>query len=156
MSLTTDITLVLSTLLTKNAAKSPNDFSTAVKLSSDEADQVYVAEDVVLGAATDDDYDVAGGLTDAFGDGIFLTSLKALAISASVDNTDAIAVGGSSSPLSLGGVGDIMYVQPGGCLVLLAPAVGYTVVPSTADIIRVTNTGAVNDATYSICIIGKS
>jgi len=156
MSLTTDITVVLSTLLTKSSAKSPNDFSAAVKLADDEADQVYVAEDIVLGALADDTYDVAGGLTDAFGDGIFLTSIKALAILSSVANTDALSVGGINSPIDLGATGDVVFVQPGGALVLLAPSVGYLVVPSTADIITITNTGAVNDATYSICIIGKS
>lgn len=156
MSLTTDITVVLSTLLTKNAAKSPNDFSAAVKLSSDEADQVFVAEDVSLAAASSDNYDLAGGLNDAFGDGLFFTSVKAIAISSSVDNTSPLEIGGSASPIDLGASGDIIHVLPGGALVLLAPAVGYTVVPTTADILQVTNTDPTNACTYSICIIGKS
>jgi hypothetical protein len=156
MSLTTDITLVLSTLLTKNAAKSPSDFSAAVKLSSDEADQVYVAEDVVLAAASSDNYDLAGGLNDAFGDGLFFTSVKALAIISSVDNTSALEITGTLGPIDPGGSGDIVNILPGGALVLLAPAVGYPVVPSTGDILEIVNTDPTDSCTYSICIIGKS
>jgi hypothetical protein len=110
-----------------------------------------------LAGAAADSLDLAGSLTDAFGQVITFTKIKAIAIVAAAANTDAIVVGGGSNAFStiFGDASDELIVRPGGMFILVAPdAAGYAVTPATGDLLAITNSAAAIAADYEIVLIG--
>lgn len=128
-------------------------------------DLAYVEERTVADGA-DDDLDLAGALSDAFGDTITAAELvlvmvvnRPKSLSDAVNTTD-LTIGGGSNPF-VGFVGGttptIGPIKPGGVfLVAAGDAAGIgTVTASTADILRITNgAGAAN--TYQVAILARS
>lgn len=104
-----------------------------------------------LTSGSTEDLDVYGGLTNAFGDTINLTAIKAVIIVASTENTTNLTVGGDSADAStIRGT-----LKPGGWLVYADPsAAGDAVADSTADIIQVANAAGAS-ADYDIIVIGE-
>lgn len=110
-----------------------------------------------LAGAAVDALDLAGVLTDAFGQSITFASVKAIIVAAAASNTDEVQIGGGSNAFAsfLGDPTDQIVLRPGGLLVLVAPdAAGYAVTASTGDILRITNASASDQADYEIIIIG--
>lgn len=122
----------------------------------DQANRIF-ADERTLATTASDDFDLAGGLTDIYGQTLTLTKVKAIV----VYNTATVAgeiltVGGGSNPFItwIGDGSDTVKVFPEGLLALVNPSLaGYTVTASTGDILRVTNSGASN-ITYRIVLIG--
>lgn len=108
--------------------------------------------------AANDDLDLAGGLTDPFGNAI--TFAKVCGLIVHNRNTTAgenLVVGGGSNPWItwLGATGDQVVVAPDGVLLLWNPSLaGYAVTASTGDILRLTGSGG--NITYDIALIGRS
>ncbi len=112
-----------------------------------------------IAASGTDDLDLAGVLTDSFGATITLARVKGIFVFASSANSNNVVVGGGSNPLVnwLTGTTPAVVVRPGGMLAVWAPdATGYAVTASTADILRVANSGAGSSVTYDIVLIGAS
>lgn len=103
------------------------------------------------------DLDLAGGLTDAFGDTITFTKIKMILITADEDNGDTLSIGGDASAAFdaiVADGSDELICRPDGAILLLAPnADGYAVTATTADILEITNSDSEN-AVYNIIIIG--
>lgn len=128
-------------------------------------DLAYVAERTVADGA-DDDLDLAGSLTDAFGNTITAAELVLVAVinkpktPTDDPNTTDLTIGGGSNPFVgfLGGTTPtIGPIKPGGIFLLAASdAAGIgTVTASTADILRITNSAGAA-ATYQIAILARS
>lgn len=85
---------------------------------------------------TGESLDLAGGLTNAFGETITFTAIKAIAVRASASNSLNVLVGGAAANGFVNWVGnasDIVVVPPGGTFVLVDPgATGFGVTAGTA------------------------
>jgi hypothetical protein len=120
------------------------------------ADLGYLAQRQVA-SATDDDIDLAGVLTDAFGATITAAELVALLVfnrprlDTDTVNTTDLTIGGGSNPFLgflSGTTPKIGPIKPGGFLLLASPhASGLgTITAATADILRIANSaGAINN-----------
>lgn len=115
-----------------------------------------------IAASGTDDIDLAGVLTDAFGATITTAKVKTIVVVAADGNTNNVVVGGAASAqwaTIFGDVTDKVVVRPGGVFAL---SVGdddlnaYAVTATTADILRVANSGAGTSVTYDIIILGTA
>lgn len=107
--------------------------------------------------ATPDNLDLAASLTDAFGNVLTFAKIKAIIIESDAANTVDITVGNHATAAFIGPFGAATHtaaVRPGGLLVFVAPQTGWTVTPTTADLLKILP-GAAN-ANYRIHIIGTS
>lgn len=113
-----------------------------------------------IAAGADDDLDLAGGLTDAFGAVLTFARVKFLYVSADADNGGLIQVGGAAANQFINWVAnasDILNVPAEGAFAIFAPAAtGYVVTAGTGDILRITNSDGGAVANYSIVIGGAS
>ena len=122
-----------------------------------QADRIF-ADRRVLNASTNDDLDLAGGLTDAFGATITLARVKGIIVSSAIANAQNFTVGAGSNPLInwISGTTPAIIMRPGGTFMTIAPdATGFAVTAATGDILRIAN-GAGVAITYDIVIIGAS
>jgi len=106
-------------------------------------------------AATTEDLDLRGGLTDAFGRTLQLATIKALYIRN--NNTTAghnLTVGDGTNGVALyGAAAGTKVIGPGGIELIWEPSLaGVTVTAGTADIIKL-DAGA-NTISYDIVIVG--
>jgi hypothetical protein len=112
-----------------------------------------------LSASANEDLDLAGGLTDGFGDTITFTKVKAILVKAAAGNTNDVVVGGASATqwaAPFGDVSDKVNVKPGGLFLLTAPdATGLAVVAGTGDLLRIANSAGSTTVTYDIIILGE-
>jgi len=100
---------------------------------------------------------VAGGLTNSFGDALTLSRVNLCMFSADVDNTDTVVIGGASSnalATIFGDTADTLVLRPGGFVLLSAPdATGYTTDAGTNAVLQLVNTGT-NNAVVVVTIGG--
>lgn len=126
-----------------------------------QADLVF-SDTRTIAASSNDDLDLAGGLTDAHGATLTFARVKALIVTASASNTNTVVVGGDATNTFLTWVsaeGDSVVLRPGACLALFAgqaDATGYAVTASTGDLLRITNGSSGSTVDYDIVIIGAS
>lgn len=124
---------------------------------ANQASQLFT-DQRTLGISANEELDLAGGLTNAFGATITFTKIKAIIVSAAAANGGDIQVGGSATNGFndwVGAVGDLVAVKPGGAFAIVAPDVnGYAVTAGTADLLKIANTDGAASATYDITIIG--
>lgn len=125
---------------------------------------ILFADQRTVATAANDDIDLAGALTDAFGATITAAELVAiLIINAPISgpaNTTSLTIGGGSNPVDgfLGGTTPtIGPIGPGGVVLLACPtAAGLGAVDAgTGDILRIANSAGAS-ATYQIVIIGRT
>lgn len=129
-----------------------------------QADLLYADERTITTGANDD-IDLTGGLSDAFGNSLTFVELVAILvinapITGSANTTDlSIGAGGASSFVGFfGAVADVIGpLKPGGVFMLAATdAAGIgTVVDSTGDVLRIANSSGAS-ATYQIVLLGRS
>lgn len=124
---------------------------------ANQANQIFT-DQRTLGISANEELDLAGGLTDAFGNAITFTKIKAIIVSAAAGNGGDIQVGGSATNGFndwVGAVGDLVAVKPGGAFAVVAPDVnGYAVTAGTGDLLKIANTDGAASGTYDITIIG--
>jgi len=132
------------------------DFSNGV--AAGQADIVFTDERTVAGAANDD-IDLAGVLSDAFGGVITAAEIVGIAIIADAANANALNVGGGTNPWITAwlATGDGIKVFPNGVFANFAyDANGLgTVTAATADILRVANPGGAS-CKYKIIILART
>lgn len=122
-----------------------------------QADRVF-SDSRTLAASASEDLDLAGGVTDTFGNTITFAKIKAIAVKAAADNTNNVNVSRPAAngvPLFLA-AGDGLGVPAGGAFAHAWPGAGVVVTGGTADLLTVANGGAGTPVTYEIVIIGTS
>ena len=124
-----------------------------------QADRLFVDERTV-NASSNDDIDLAGVLTDIYGQTITNAELAALLIYSEPTNLSNLTVGLGSNPFLgfLGGTTPTLGpIRPGGLFLLASPdAAGIgTVGAGSSDILRIAN-GSGGTATYTIGLLGRS
>jgi hypothetical protein len=152
----------------------PNDFTDkftplvekALKLTdgttANKADLLFCDERTVA-TASNDDIDLSGSLTDAFGVSIAAAEIVAILIIngpiSGTANTTDLTIGAGSNPFIgfLGATDPIGPIKPGGFFVLGAgDAAGIgEVTADTGDILRIANSAGAS-ATYQIAIVARS
>ena len=108
-----------------------------------------------IAAAGTVDYDLAGGITDAFGDAITFTSIKLMCIE-NLSTTATMLVGDAAAPFAswITDPTDTVVIAPSTCLFLVNPtAVGYAVTATTGDTLRLAYPAAGPPATLAYNII---
>jgi len=97
---------------------------------------------------------LAGGVTDSFGDATTFVTVRFLCLSCPTSNTNNITMGGGTNSWAswCGGTNNTLTVRPGGAIMLLAPDVtGYAVTDAALTML---NDGT-NSTTYSLYIGGS-
>ena len=101
--------------------------------------------------------DLAGGITNAFGDVLTMAEVRMVIVSLPATNLNTISVGGATNNTFstwLGDDSDTVVVRPGGFLLLVGPDnTGYAV--STNGNLRITN-GGTNGVSYDLYVGGAS
>lgn len=169
MALTSSLSVAASADLTSaldlTTGSAPLTVRRVVSLTSGtgagQADRVF-SDRRTLAASASEDLDLAGVLTDAFGQTITFARIKGLIISAATSNTNNVVVGNATSNGFVSWVGAAAHtvtVRPGGTLALIAgqaDATGYAVTAGTGDLLKVANSGGSTSVTYDVVLIGAS
>lgn len=137
--------------------------SSALSLASgtaaNQADVIWT-DTRTLSASANEDLDLAGSLTNAFGASVTFVKVKAIVVSAAAANTNNVVVTrpGSNGVPCFVAAGDGVSIGPGGFFAIAAPGTAgvCTVTASTGDLINVANSAGSTDVTYSIAVIGTS
>lgn len=116
------------------------------------------SDERTLTASSSEELDLAGSLSDAFGNTITFTTIKAIYIEADSDNTNNVEVGGSASNafVLFDNPTDILPIRPGGCFLIADfGANGYDVTAGTGDLLKIANSAGSTSVTYKIILIGE-
>ncbi len=112
-----------------------------------------------LAASGTENLDLAGVLSDKFGQALTFARIKAVLVVAAAANTNNVNVtqpGANGVPLFLA-AGDGIGVRPGGMFLWVAPDAGGAVVTAgTGDLLTVTNSAAGTSVTYDVIILGAA
>lgn len=112
-----------------------------------------------LAASASESLDLAGSLTNEFGETLTFVEIRAVVITAASGNTNSVRVTRPASngvPLFLA-ASDGLDVPPGGAFAWVSPADGsVTVTAGTGDLLTVANSSSGTAVTYDIVIIGTS
>lgn len=160
--LTVRATCTQTSALDLGTASLPLDFSRALRLrdgtGADQADLLWT-DQRTLSASANEDLDLAGSLSDAFGSTLTFARIKGLIVAASSANTNNVVVSRPASngvPI-FGAASDAISVRPGGLLAWVAPdATAVAVTAGTGDLINIANSSSGTSVTYDIVLIGAS
>jgi hypothetical protein len=107
------------------------------------------------GSGTTTDIDLAGSLTDQYGDAVVFAKVKLLWFrSPSTNTVNFTLFGDAASVPFLGTAATTHIVTPGGLLVMYNPT-GFAVTATTGDILQIT-VGAAASQSYQLIIAGTS
>lgn len=136
-----------------------NLFEWASGTGADQANRIF-HDQRTLAASANEDLDLSGGLSDAFGDTIIFARVLALLVAAASANANNVLVGGAAANQFINWVAnssDIITVRPGGLLLVVArDATAYAVTAGTGDLLRIANSAGGTSVTYDIVIIGST
>jgi len=113
-----------------------------------------------LAASATENLDLAGVLSDKFGQALTFARVKAVLVVAAAGNTNNVNV---TQPAANGVPGiflaasDGVSVKPGGMFLWVTPdATGAVVTAGTGDLLTVTNSAAGTSVTYDVLILGAA
>ncbi len=112
-----------------------------------------------LAASASESLDLAGALSNAFGNTLTAAEVVALYIEAAAANTNDVLIGPASSNGFLGPFGDAsdrLKIAPGKGMMIQAPAAGWPVTAGTGDLLFVGNGGSGTPVTYTIVIVART
>lgn len=111
-----------------------------------------------LAASANEDIDLAGALTGAFGTTITAAEIVAIFIAAAPGNTNNVNVTRPASNGFIGpflATGDGFGVKPGEWLPLVSQS-GWVVTAGTGDLLNIANSAGSTSVTYDIVIVGRT
>jgi len=113
-----------------------------------------------LAHSSNEEFDLAGGLTDAFGDSFSFNIIKGIVIrNLGVSGTPAtLEVGGATNAFFdfMGSATDKIKIGAGGMVSFFNPTTaGYDVVAGSADILKIANTSGSEEITYQLILFGE-
>jgi hypothetical protein len=125
---------------------------------ANQIDRLYAKQRTIT-ASANEDLDLAGALTDNFGQTLTLARIKGYCFKAASTNTNSVNVTRPATngvPIFLA-AGDGFSLTPGESTCRVIPsATGVAVTAGTGDLINVANSGAGTSVTYDVVIIGSS
>lgn len=157
-----------STLLDLGTAVFPTNLSRGAAFDNGtgagQVDRIFT-DTRTLTASSTETLDLAGVLTDAFGNVLTFARIKAILVAASAANTNNVIVGANVASSwatflgPTGASGGTITLQPGGFFVAgcgSADATGWVVTAATGDLIKVANSAAGTSVSYDIAVVGCS
>jgi len=128
-------------------------------IGADQADRLW-HDQRTLAASASENLDLAGGLTDAFGNTLTFARVKLIYIKAAAANTNNVVVGGHATAAFVNWVADAtdkVNIRPGGVFLLFAPdATAYVITAGTGDLLTVANSAGGSSVVYDIVIVGAA
>lgn len=120
-----------------------------------------LADQRTIVASGTDDLDLNGtALQDVLGANLALARVKLIVVYAAAGNTNNVVIGAAASNQFVGPFGAATHtiaIPPSGMFVAMAPsAAGWPVTATTADLLRIANSGAGTSVTYDVLIGGSS
>lgn len=164
----------LSTIIRASVAAQYTDDQTIVALSAplafekvfswfngtaiDQADKIYMKRDAVTNGAPDT-IDLAGSLTDVFGNALTFAKVTAIIVSnRSTTAAEIMTIGAGTNPLLnwVIATGDGVKIGPGGLFMQVDPSLaGYAVTAGTGDVLQI-SVAAGTAVPYDMVVIGRS
>jgi hypothetical protein len=124
-----------------------------------QADLVHRIVNGTIAASANTDLDLAGSFAGMLGTTTF-ARVKAVILTAPDTNTNNVVMGAAATNTWVGPFGAATHTvscPPGGCIPFINPtAAGWPVTATTADLLRLANSGAGSAVTYSLLLIGAS
>lgn len=113
-----------------------------------------------LGPSATLDIDLVGALTNVFGTAFNFARVKGLFVAAAAANSNNVVVGGAAATQWQGPFGAVAHtiaVRPGGWFgIACSDATAWPAAAGASDLLRIANSGAGTDVTYSIVLLGAS
>lgn len=162
MTLETTIDLVVRATASKTTglvdSSSPLSKKYSVALNTgtgaDKANESYHFRNTTLAASGSLALDLTGGLTDAFGDVITFTRLKAIIVKNN-STTQTLSIRGPNRGVGLGGLGAGIDLRPGGLWMhACTDATGFVVTDGSTDSITFSNSSGAT-ADFEVILIGE-
>lgn len=125
---------------------------------TNQADRIFHAQRQI-NASSNDDLDLAGVLSSAFGTTITFVKIKAILIAAASGNTNDVVVGNAAANAFVGPFGAATHtvaLKPGEVFFVSNRGAGWTVTAGTGDVLRIANSGGGTPVTYDIMLVGTS
>lgn len=136
-------------------------YSWADGAGAGQANRIYQDRNTLAASGTID-IDLAGALTDVYGDPVTFARIKALIMTAADANTNNVIVGGVASGLSTvlqpAATGTIT-LRPGSFWAICAgnaDAIGYVVTATTADLLHIINSAGGTGVDYELIVVGSA
>lgn len=127
-------------------------------VGTDQGNMMWHDERTLAASATED-LDLAGSLTNSFGDTQTFARVKLIIViadEANVNNVNVQRAAANGVPLFLA-ASDGVAVRPNGVFLYFAPdATAIAVTAGTGDLLTITNSGSGTSVTYKVIIIGAS
>ena len=150
----------LVSALDLGAGEAANGFANTITFTNgtgaNQAGQVFA--DTRTTDNTGEELDLAGTLTNKFGETITFTAIKGIFIQAASANTLDVVVGGAAANAFVNWVGAAAHtiiVRPGGAFGWVDPgATGYAVTAGTGDLLKVAASASGN-ITYDVVLLGE-
>lgn len=127
-------------------------------VGANQADLVF-SDERTISASSSENLDLAGVLVDGLGATLTFAKIKALLVVADAANTNDVVIGNAASNGFVGPFGAATHtlaVKPGGVALVACPGTGWSVTPSTGDILKVANSGGTTSVKYRIIVVGTS
>jgi hypothetical protein len=122
-----------------------------------QANGIYI-DDFSIAASSSTTIDLSGSLEDRLGNPLVFTAVKAIMVIAAAANTNDIVIGDGSAPF-VGPFDDgtaTVSVAPGGQFMVANPsAAGWAVTATTADELKLANSGSASAVAGTIVIVGE-
>lgn len=108
--------------------------------------------------SANENIDLSGALSDAFGASIVAAEIVAIYIAAAAGNTNSVQVARPASNGFTGpflATGDGVAIKPGEYALFVSQS-GWAVTAATGDLLNIANSGAGTSVTYDIVIVGRT
>lgn len=127
--------------------------------TADYQSDILWADERTLTTGATEDLDLFGILSTAFGATVSAVEVTAVAIASkrNASNTTNLTVGNATAPAQLwfGSATHTAVIQPEGRLLHCAPKSGWTITPTTGDVLKIANAAGASHV-YQIVIMARS
>ncbi len=161
LQVTADLSKALDLVTARAALSKAYTTNFASGTAAGQADKVFHDQRTLAPSATEN-LDLAGSLTDALGDALTFARIKGIVFHAAAANVNNVLIGGDVTNTFFPMFGletDSLILRPDATVALwcgAADATGYAVTAATADLLKVTNSGAGTSVTYDVILLGAS
>lgn len=119
---------------------------------------IYFSDTRTIALSANENIDLAGALTDAFGASIVAGEIVAIYIEAAAANVNNVQVTRPASNGFIGpfmATGDGVSIKPGEYALFVSQS-GWAVTAATGDLINIANSGAGTSVQYNIIVVGRT